>query len=107
SYRDLPIRLAEFGIVHRYEPSGAMHGLLRVRGFTQNDAHVFCTEDQLPAECLRINELTLSTYADFGFDGELTIKLSTRPEKRVGTDEMWDHAERVMATGVAENQAGG
>src|SRR6267154_2218508 len=107
SYRDLPIRLAEFGIVHRYEPSGAMHGLLRVRGFTQDDAHVFCTEDQLAAECLRINDLILSTYADFGFDGELTIKLSTRPDKRVGTDEMWDHAERVMATVLAEIQASG
>ena len=98
SYRDLPLRLAEFGVVHRYEPSGAMHGLMRVRGFTQDDAHVFCTEEQLADECLKINDLILSTYADFGFDGELTVKLSTRPEKRVGTDEMWDHAERVMAT---------
>jgi len=96
SYRDLPIRLAEFGVVHRYEPSGAMHGLLRVRGFTQDDAHVFCTEDQLAAECLKINDLILSTYDDFGFTGELTVKLSTRPEKRVGTDEAWDHAEAVM-----------
>jgi threonyl-tRNA synthetase len=96
SYRDLPIRLAEFGIVHRYEPSGAMHGLLRVRGFTQDDAHVFCTEDQLAAECLRINDLILSVYADFGFEGELTIKLSTRPEKRVGSDAAWDHAEGIM-----------
>jgi threonyl-tRNA synthetase len=97
SYRDLPIRLAEFGIVHRYEPSGAMHGLLRVRGFTQDDAHVFCTEDQLAAECLRINDLILSVYADFGFEGELTVKLSTRPEKRVGTDAAWDHAEGIMS----------
>ncbi len=96
SYRDLPIRLAEFGVVHRYEPSGAMHGLLRVRGFTQDDAHVFCTEDQLAAECLRINDLILSVYADFGFEGELTIKLSTRPEKRVGSDAAWDHAEGIM-----------
>jgi threonyl-tRNA synthetase len=102
SYRDLPLRLAEFGIVHRYEPSGAMHGLMRVRGFTQDDAHVFCTEAQLADECLKINELILSTYADFGFEGELTVKLSTRPEKRVGTDEMWDHAERVMATVLSE-----
>ena len=107
SYRDLPLRLAEFGVVHRYEPSGAMHGLMRVRGFTQDDAHVFCTEAQLADECLKINELILSTYADFGFDGELTVKLSTRPEKRVGTDEMWDHAERVMATVLAEIQASG
>src|ERR1044071_9969833 len=82
SFRDLPLRLAEFGVVHRYEPSGAMHGLMRVRGFTQDDAHVFCTEAQLADECLKINELILSTYADFGFEGELTVKLSTRPEKR-------------------------
>src|SRR5215204_3280958 len=107
SYRDLPLRLAEFGAVHRYEPSGAMHGLMRVRGFTQDDAHVFCTEAQLADECLKINELILSTYADFGFEGELTIKLSTKPDKRVGTDEMWDHAERVMATVLAEIQASG
>jgi threonyl-tRNA synthetase len=107
SYRDLPLRLAEFGVVHRYEPSGAMHGLMRVRGFTQDDAHVFCTEQQLAEECLKINDLILSTYADFGFDGELTVKLSTRPEKRVGTDEMWDHAERVMATVLSEIQAQG
>jgi len=95
SYRDLPMRLAEFGIVHRYEPSGAMHGLMRVRGFTQDDAHVFCTEEQLADECLKINDLILSTYADFGFE-DIVVKLSTRPEKRVGTDEMWDHAEGVM-----------
>src|SRR5687768_15066926 len=97
SYRDLPLRLAEFGNVHRYEPSGALHGLMRVRGFTQDDAHIFCTEQQLADECLKINELILSTYADFGFDGDLTVKLSTRPEKRVGSDAAWDHAEAVMA----------
>jgi threonyl-tRNA synthetase len=96
SYRDLPLRLAEFGAVHRYEPSGALHGLLRVRGFTQDDAHVFCTEEQLADECLKINDLILSTYADFGFTGDLTVKLSTRPEKRVGSDEAWDHAENIM-----------
>src|SRR3954467_5587842 len=107
SYRDLPLRLAEFGVVHRYEPSGAMHGLMRVRGFTQDDAHVFCTEAQLADECLMINDLILSTYADFGFEGELTVKLSTRPEKRVGTDEMWDHAERVMATVLSQIEAQG
>ena len=95
SYRDLPLRLAEFGAVSRYEPSGALHGLMRVRAFTQDDAHVFCTEEQLAAECLKINDLILSTYADFGFD-EIVVKLSTRPEKRVGTDAMWDHAEAVM-----------
>src|SRR5262250_3201149 len=105
SYRDLPLRLAEFGVVHRYEPSGAMHGLMRVRGFTQDDAHVFCTEEQLADECLKINDLILSVYRDFGFTGDLTIKLSTKPEKRVGTDEMWEHAERVMATVLSEIQA--
>ena len=95
SYRELPMRLAEFGIVHRYEPSGAIHGIMRVRAFTQDDAHVFCTEDQLAAECLKINELILSVYQHFGFD-KVVVKLSTRPEKRVGTDAMWDHAEGVM-----------
>jgi threonyl-tRNA synthetase len=108
SYRDLPLRLAEFGNVHRYEPSGALHGLMRVRGFTQDDAHIFCTEEQLAAECLKINDLILSTYADFGFD-EIVVKLSTRPEKRVGTDEMWDHAEDVMTRVLKqiEDQSGG
>jgi threonyl-tRNA synthetase len=97
SYRELPIRMAEFGVVHRYEPSGAMHGLMRVRGFTQDDAHIFCTEDQLAEECLKINDLILSVYEDFGFTGELVVKLSTRPEKRVGSDASWDHAEGVMS----------
>src|SRR5690348_11098673 len=96
SYRDLPIRLAEFGVVHRYEPSGALHGLLRVRGFTQDDAHIFCTEDQLAAECLKINDLILTTYADFGFE-EIMVRFSTRPEKRVGSDALWDHAEDIMS----------
>src|SRR6266436_3878431 len=96
SYRDLPIRLAEFGLVHRYEPSGALHGLFRVRGFTQDDAHIFCTEDQLAEECLKINDLILSVYADFGLENDILINLSTRPEKRVGTDAMWDHAEGVL-----------
>lgn len=104
SYRDLPIRYAEFGTVHRYEPSGALHGLMRVRGFTQDDAHVFCTEEQLAAECLRINDLILSTYADFGFD-EITVKLSTRPEKRVGPDENWDHAEAIMSRVLEQIEA--
>jgi threonyl-tRNA synthetase len=108
SYRDLPLRLAEFGNVHRYEPSGALHGLMRVRGFTQDDAHIFCTEEQLADECLKINDLILSTYGDFGFD-EIVVKLSTRPEKRVGTDEMWDHAEDVMTRVLKqiEDQSGG
>jgi threonyl-tRNA synthetase len=95
SYRDLPVRLAEFGSVHRYEPSGALHGLMRVRGFTQDDAHIFCTEDQLEAECLKINDLMMSVYRDFGFE-EVVVKLATRPEKRVGTDAMWDHAESIL-----------
>jgi threonyl-tRNA synthetase len=101
SYRDLPIKLAEFGNVHRYEPSGALHGLMRVRGFTQDDAHIFCTEDQLRAECLRINDLILTTYADFGFE-EVSVKLSTRPEKRVGSDEAWDLAETIMSEVLEE-----
>jgi threonyl-tRNA synthetase len=95
SYRDLPMRLAEFGCVHRYEPSGALHGLMRVRGFTQDDAHIFCTEEQLEAECLKINDLMMSVYKDFGFE-EVVVKLATRPEKRVGTDAMWDHAEGIL-----------
>jgi threonyl-tRNA synthetase len=107
SYRDLPLRLAEFGIVHRYEPSGALHGLLRVRGFTQDDAHVFCTEDQLAEECLKINELILTTYADFGFTGDLTVKLSTRPEKRVGSEAAWDHAEGIMQDVLKQIEARG
>jgi threonyl-tRNA synthetase len=108
SYRDLPLRLAEFGAVSRYEPSGALHGLMRVRAFTQDDAHIFCTEEQLAAECLKINDLILSTYADFGFE-EIVVKLSTRPEKRVGSDEMWDHAEEVMTRVLKqiEAQSGG
>ena len=108
SYRDLPLRMAEFGVVHRYEPSGAMHGLMRVRGFTQDDAHIFCTEDQLADECLTINDLILSTYSDFGFD-QIVVKLSTRPEKRVGSDALWDHAEEVMTRVLAqiEAQSGG
>jgi threonyl-tRNA synthetase len=95
SYRDLPLRLAEFGAVHRYEPSGALHGLMRVRGFTQDDAHIFCTDEQMAAECLAINDLILTTYKDFGFD-KIVVKLSTRPEKRVGSDALWDRAESVM-----------
>ncbi len=108
SYRDLPIRLAEFGNVHRYEPSGALHGLMRVRGFTQGDAHIFCTEEQLAAECLKINDLILSTYADFGFE-EITVYFSTRPEKRVGSDALWDHAEEIMSKVLVQiaEQSGG
>jgi threonyl-tRNA synthetase len=100
SYRDLPIRLAEFGNVHRYEASGALHGLMRVRGFTQDDAHVFCTEEQLEQEILKINDLMMSVYKDFGFD-EVVVKLATRPDKRVGTDAMWDHAEDILKRALA------
>ena len=96
SYRDLPVKIAEFGKVHRYEPSGALHGLMRVRHFTQDDAHIFISEDQLEDECLKINELMLSIYEDFGFE-EIVVKLSTRPEKRVGDDALWDRAEAVMS----------
>jgi threonyl-tRNA synthetase len=86
-----------------------MHGLLRVRGFTQDDAHIFCTEDQLAEECLKINDLILSVYKDFGFEGDLVIKLSTRPEKRVGSDAAWDHAEAIMMNvlKLIEAQSGG
>ncbi len=107
SYRELPLRLAEFGVVHRYEPSGALHGLLRVRAFTQDDAHVFCTEEQMADECLKINDLILSTYTDFGFEGDLTVKLSTRPEKRVGSDAAWDHAEGIMHDVLKQIEARG
>jgi threonyl-tRNA synthetase len=95
SYRDLPLKIAEFGIVHRYEPSGALHGVMRVRAFTQDDAHIFCTEDQIQEESLKVNDFILSTYADFGFD-DIVIKLSTRPEKRVGSDDAWDRAETAL-----------
>jgi threonyl-tRNA synthetase len=104
SYRELPLRLAEFGLVHRYEPSGALHGVMRVRAFTQDDAHIFCTEDQLAGECHKINELILSVYGDFGFD-KIIVKLSTRPEKRVGADSLWDHAEAVMLRVLEEIKA--
>jgi threonyl-tRNA synthetase len=96
SYRELPYRVAEFGSVHRYEPSGALHGLMRVRGFTQDDAHVFCTEEQLADECVRMNDLIMSIYRDFGFE-QVLVKLATRPEKRVGSDDLWDHAEGAMS----------
>ncbi len=101
SYRDLPLRIAEFGKVHRYEPSGALHGLMRVRHFTQDDAHVFCTEAQITEECLAMHELILSIYADFGFT-DVVIKFSDRPEKRVGSDEVWDRAEAALQQAAAE-----
>jgi threonyl-tRNA synthetase len=95
SYRELPMRLAEFGKVHRYEPSGALHGLMRVRAFTQDDAHIFCTPDQITEEAVKVTELILSIYRDFGFN-DVRIKFSDRPPKRVGSDEVWDKAEAAL-----------
>lgn len=95
SYRDLPLRMAEFGSCHRNEPSGTLHGLMRLRGFTQDDAHIFCTEDQIQSEVATFIELLHEVYADFGFN-EIIVKLSTRPENRVGSDEVWDKAEHAL-----------
>jgi threonyl-tRNA synthetase len=95
SYRDLPLRMSEFGKVHRYEPSGALHGLMRVRAFTQDDAHIFCTEDQITSECKIVCDLILSIYKDFGFE-DVKIKFSDRPEKRVGNDAIWDKSEKAL-----------
>ncbi|MCG7903027.1 MAG: threonine--tRNA ligase [Candidatus Thiodiazotropha weberae] len=103
SYRDLPLRLAEFGSCHRNEPSGTLHGLMRVRNFVQDDAHIFCTEDQILSEVQAFNTLLLEVYKDFGFD-EVLVKLSTRPEKRVGSDEVWDKAEKALEDAL--NQQG-
>ncbi len=103
SHHDLPIRFAEFGKVHRYEPSGALHGLMRVRGFTQDDAHIFITEEQITEESVRGIELLLSIYRDFGFD-DVRVKYSDRPEKRVGSDEVWDRAEQAL---IAATRAAG
>jgi threonyl-tRNA synthetase len=98
SYRELPLRLAEFGACHRYEPSGALHGIMRVRAFTQDDAHIFCTEDQIPDESKRFCDLLRSIYADFGFK-DLLVKFSDRPEKRAGADDIWDKAEQALEKG--------
>jgi threonyl-tRNA synthetase len=99
SYRDLPLRVAEFGKVHRYEPSGALHGLMRVRAFTQDDAHIFCTEDQITEESKIVCDLILSIYKDFGFE-DVSIKFSDRPEQRVGSDEIWDKSEKALRTAM-------
>lgn len=99
SYRDLPIRLAEFGACHRNEPSGSLHGIMRVRGFVQDDAHIFCTETQMQDEAAAFIKLTLDVYADFGFK-DIQLKLSTRPEKRVGSDELWDRAEAALQSAL-------
>ncbi|SFF39940.1 threonyl-tRNA synthetase [Fontimonas thermophila] len=96
SYRDLPLRMAEFGSCHRYEPSGALHGLMRVRGFTQDDAHIFCTPEQMPAEAAAAGRLIFEVYRELGFD-KVEVKLSTRPDKRIGDDALWDRAERELA----------
>ena len=101
SYRELPIRIAEFGIVHRNEPSGTLHGLMRARRFTQDDAHVFCTEDQLQSEVSTLIELTYRMYKDFGFS-DIEVALSTRPQERVGEDALWDRAEKALADALEE-----
>ncbi len=103
SYRDLPMRLAEFGSCHRNEPSGALHGIMRVRGFTQDDAHIFCTEDQIEQEVADFIVMLEKCYADFGFT-DVLVKLSTRPDKRVGSDESWDKAEAALAAALARNK---
>ena len=103
SYRDLPLRLAEFGSCHRNEPSGSLHGLMRVRGFTQDDAHIFCTEEQIKDEVAKFIVMLFKAYQDFGFK-DVLVKLSTRPEKRVGSDETWDKAESALQAALVENK---
>jgi len=103
SYRDLPLKLSEFGKVHRYEPSGALHGLLRVRAFTQDDAHIFCTEDQITEECLSVTSLILEIYKDLGFNNVL-LQFSDRPQKRVGDDNIWDKAESALLKAVKQSK---
>ncbi|WP_068859172.1 threonine--tRNA ligase [Perlucidibaca aquatica] len=102
SYRDLPLRMAEFGACHRNEPSGALHGIMRVRGFVQDDAHIFCTEEQVRQEAADFIKLTLKVYADFGFT-DVSLKLSTRPAKRIGSEEQWDRAESALAAALDES----
>jgi len=102
SYRELPLRLAEFGCCHRNEPSGALHGLMRVRGFTQDDAHIFCTEEQIQSEVADFIVMLQRIYADFGFN-DVLVKLSTRPERRVGSDETWDKAEAALTAALEQN----
>ena len=103
SYRDLPLRISEFGKVHRYEPSGALHGLLRVRAFTQDDAHIFCTEEQIKEECIIVTNLILDIYKDLGFENVI-LKYADRPEVRVGEDEVWDKAEKALLDAVKESK---
>ena len=101
SYRDLPLRLAEFGKVHRYEPSGALHGLMRARAFTQDDAHIFCTTEQTTEECINVCKLIIEIYRDFGFE-DVKVKFSDRPEKRIGSDEVWNAAEKALLNAVVK-----
>ena len=103
SYRDLPLKLSEFGKVHRYEPSGALHGLLRVRAFTQDDAHIFCTEDQITEECIAVTKLILDIYKDLGFK-KVFLKYSDRPEKRVGDDTIWDKSEKALLSTIKKTK---
>jgi threonyl-tRNA synthetase len=103
SYRDLPLKLSEFGKVHRYEPSGALHGLLRVRAFTQDDAHIFCTEEQITQECLSVTKLILEIYKDLGFKNVL-LKYSDRPKIRVGDDKIWDKSESALLEAVKKSK---
>ena len=102
SYRDLPLRMAEFGMVNRYEASGSLMGLMRVREFTQDDAHIFCTPEQMEEECITTLKLILDIYKDFGFN-EVKIYLSTRPEKRIGSDEIWDICEKALANALTSH----
>ena len=103
SYRDLPLKLSEFGKVHRYEPSGALHGLLRVRAFTQDDAHIFCTEEQITEECISVTNLILNIYKDLGFE-KVFLKYSDRPEKRVGDDKIWDKSEKALLAAIKKTK---
>ncbi|MEX1056881.1 MAG: threonine--tRNA ligase, partial [Natronospirillum sp.] len=103
SYRDLPYRMAEFGVVHRNEASGALHGLMRVRSFTQDDAHVFCTEEQILDEVTACIQMVYDVYSDFGFENNIVIKLSTRPENRIGSDDVWDQSEQALADALEKN----
>ncbi len=103
SYRDLPLKLSEFGKVHRYEPSGALHGLLRVRAFTQDDAHIFCTEEQITDECISVTKLILDIYKDLGFK-KVFLKYSDRPEKRVGEDSVWDKSEKALLAAIKKTK---
>ena len=103
SYRDLPLKLSEFGKVHRYEPSGALHGLLRVRAFTQDDAHIFCTEEQITDECLSVTNLILEIYKDLGFENVL-LQFSDRPKIRVGDDKIWDKSESALLKAIKQSK---